>query len=66
MTRRDRPWRFTRAAERGVNVHSARLSVLLKWYGFRYKRTRTSVRHKAEEALQQIARDQLEGLRLYG
>jgi transposase len=54
------------AAERGVSIHSARLSVLLKRDGFRYKRTRTSVRHKADEALQQTARDQLEGLRLYG
>lgn len=52
--------------ERGVEIHSARLSVLLKRDGFRYKRTRTSVRHKADEALQRIAKDQLEGLRLYG
>ncbi|MFD3537599.1 helix-turn-helix domain-containing protein [Streptomyces sp. NPDC058664] len=52
--------------ERGVHIHSARLSVLLKRDGFRYKRTRTTVRHKADEALQQIAKDQLEGLRLYG
>ncbi|MFB7468587.1 helix-turn-helix domain-containing protein [Streptomyces sp. NPDC056224] len=52
--------------ERGVEIHPARLSVLLKQDGFRYKRTRTTVRHKADEALQQIAKDQLEGLRLYG
>ncbi|MGW7201200.1 helix-turn-helix domain-containing protein [Streptomyces chryseus] len=52
--------------ERGVEVHSARLSVLLRRDGFRYKRTRTTVRHQADEALQRIAKDQLEGLRLYG
>lgn len=54
------------AAERGVIVHSSRLSVLLKQDGFRYKRTRTSVRHKADETLQRSARDQLEGRRLCG
>ncbi|MFE0654544.1 helix-turn-helix domain-containing protein [Streptomyces sp. NPDC059534] len=52
--------------ERGVEIHSARLSALLRRDGFRYKRTRTTVRHKADEALQRITKDQLEGLRLYG
>ncbi|MFH8625951.1 winged helix-turn-helix domain-containing protein [Streptomyces vietnamensis] len=52
--------------KRGVEIHSARLSVLLERDGLRYKRTRTGVRHKADEALQQIAKDQLEDLRLYG
>ncbi|MEV6212623.1 helix-turn-helix domain-containing protein, partial [Kitasatospora sp. NPDC051914] len=42
---------------RGVRIHSARLSVLLERDGFRYERTRTTVRHKADEALQRSARD---------
>ncbi|MDX2565474.1 winged helix-turn-helix domain-containing protein [Streptomyces sp. TX20-6-3] len=50
--------------ERGVEIHSARLSALLERDGFRCKRTRTSLRHKADGALQRIAKDQLEGLRL--
>ncbi|MER5418143.1 helix-turn-helix domain-containing protein [Streptomyces virginiae] len=52
--------------ERGVEIHSAQLSALLKRDGFRYKRTRASLQHKADEVLQRIAKDQLEGLRLYG
>ncbi|MFI8829295.1 hypothetical protein [Streptomyces sp. NPDC053431] len=50
--------------QRGVEIRPARLSLLLKADGFRYKRTRTTVRHRADEALQQIAKAQLEDLRL--
>ncbi|UJB39520.1 winged helix-turn-helix domain-containing protein [Streptomyces sp. A1-5] len=52
--------------ERGVNVDSSWLSVLLHRDGFRWKRTRDSLRHKAGPALQAAAWERLEGLRLYG
>jgi len=48
----------------GVALSSSWISVLLHKDGFRYKRTRDSLRHKANPALQQAARDQLAGLRL--
>lgn len=54
------------ARERGVMVESSWLSVLLRRDGFRYKRTRDSLRHKADPALQAAAWARLEGLRLYG
>lgn len=52
--------------ERGVDIDSSWLSVLLHRDGFRWKRTRDSLRHKADPALQAAARERLEGLRLYG
>ncbi|MFE2973137.1 winged helix-turn-helix domain-containing protein, partial [Streptomyces sp. NPDC059340] len=52
--------------ERGVDLASSWLSVLLHRGGFRWKRTRDSLRHKADPALQAAARARLEGLRLYG
>jgi transposase len=52
------------ARTRGVHLSSSWISVLLHRDGFRYKRTRDHLRHKADPALQQAARDQLEGLRL--
>ncbi|MET7784662.1 helix-turn-helix domain-containing protein [Streptomyces sp. NPDC005388] len=53
-------------AERGVEVSAAWLTELLRRDGFRWKRTRDSLRHKADPALQQAARAQLEGARLHG
>ncbi|WP_079663882.1 helix-turn-helix domain-containing protein [Streptomyces sp. 3214.6] len=44
----------------------AALAELLHREGFRWKRTRDSLRHKADPALQQAARAQLEGARLHG
>ncbi|GAA1927824.1 helix-turn-helix domain-containing protein [Streptantibioticus ferralitis] len=52
--------------ERGVDIDSSWLSVLLLRDGFRWKRTRDSLRHKADPALQAAAWERLEGLRLYG
>ncbi|PSJ24458.1 hypothetical protein B7P34_33270 [Streptosporangium nondiastaticum] len=52
--------------ERGVVLDSSWLSVLLHRDGFRWKRTRDSVRHQADPALQAAAWARLEGLRLYG
>jgi transposase len=52
--------------ERGVRVSAAWLTELLHREGFRWKRTRDSLRHKADPVLQQAARDQLEDLRTYG
>ncbi|MFF5011618.1 helix-turn-helix domain-containing protein [Streptomyces phaeochromogenes] len=53
-------------AERGVRVSAAWLAELLHREGFRWKRTRDSLRHKADLALQQAARARLEGARLHG
>ncbi|MFD9868264.1 helix-turn-helix domain-containing protein [Streptomyces niveus] len=53
-------------AERGVEVSADWLNELLHREGFRWKRTRDSVRHKADPVLQQTARIQLEDLRTYG
>jgi transposase len=50
--------------ERGVRVSAAWLTELLHREGFRWKRTRDSVRHQADPVLQQAARDQLEDLRM--
>ncbi|MFF3247758.1 winged helix-turn-helix domain-containing protein [Streptomyces sp. NPDC002870] len=52
--------------ERDVRVSAAWLTELLHREGFRWKRTRDSLRHKADPVLQQAARDQLEDLRIYG
>ncbi|WP_406738220.1 helix-turn-helix domain-containing protein [Streptomyces sp. NBC_00853] len=55
------------AAERGVRVSAAQLTELLHrdgLDGFRWKRTRDTLRHKAAPVLQQAARAQLEDLRL--
>ncbi|WP_146119959.1 MULTISPECIES: helix-turn-helix domain-containing protein [Streptomyces] len=52
--------------DRGVHVSAAWLTELLHREGFRWKRTRDSLRHKADPVLQQVARDQLEDLRTYG
>jgi transposase len=54
------------ATERDVRVSAAWLTELLHREGFRWKRTRDSLRHKADPVLQQAARDQLEDLRIYG
>ncbi|UUU35787.1 helix-turn-helix domain-containing protein [Streptomyces sp. CA-210063] len=53
-------------AERGVRVGAAWLTELLHRDGFRWKRTRDTLRHKADPVLQQAARAQLEDLRPYG
>ncbi|MFF4219374.1 winged helix-turn-helix domain-containing protein [Streptomyces nondiastaticus] len=52
--------------ERGLVLDSSWLSVLLHRDGFRWKRTRDSIRHQADPALQAAAWARLEGLRLYG
>lgn len=52
--------------ERGVEISSDWLGELLRREGFRWKRTRDSVRHKADPVLQQAARAQLEVLRSCG
>ncbi|MFB6776191.1 IS630 family transposase [Streptomyces sp. NPDC056352] len=52
------------AAERGVRVSAAWLTELLHRDGFRWKRTRDTLRDKADPVLQQAARAQLEDLRL--
>ncbi|MFG2368161.1 winged helix-turn-helix domain-containing protein [Streptomyces mirabilis] len=54
------------AEERDVRVSAAWLTELLHRDGFRWKRTRDTLRHKADPVLQQAARAQLEDLRLYG
>ncbi|MFI6359803.1 helix-turn-helix domain-containing protein [Streptomyces sp. NPDC050743] len=54
------------AVERGVRVSAAWLTELLHQDGFRWKRTRDTLRHKADPILQQAARAELEDLRLYG
>ncbi|MFD7917605.1 helix-turn-helix domain-containing protein [Streptomyces sp. NPDC059752] len=51
------------AAERGVRVSAAQLTELLHRDGFRWKRTRDTLRHKTDPVLQQAARAQLEDLR---
>jgi transposase len=48
---------------RGVHLSSSWISVLLHKDGFRYKRTRDHLRHKADVALQHAAAEQLAGLR---
>ncbi|WP_422397484.1 winged helix-turn-helix domain-containing protein [Streptomyces acidiscabies] len=53
-------------AERGVEISADWLSELLRREGFRWKRTRDSVRHKADPVFQQAAGAQLEDLRTYG
>jgi transposase len=53
-------------AERGVEVSPAWLTELLHRDGFRWKRTRDTLRHKADPVLQQAARARLEDLRPYG
>ncbi|MBP5891974.1 helix-turn-helix domain-containing protein [Streptomyces scabiei] len=53
-------------AERGVEISTDWLAELLHREGFRWKRTRDSVRHKADPVLQQAARAQLEDLRPCG
>ncbi|NNN34419.1 transposase [Streptomyces sp. S3(2020)] len=52
--------------ERGVEISADWLCELLHREGFRWKRTRDSVRHKADPVLQQAARAQLEDLRPCG
>ncbi|MFI0976392.1 helix-turn-helix domain-containing protein [Streptomyces sp. NPDC021093] len=52
--------------ERGVVLDSSWLSVLLHQDGFRWKRTRDSIRHQADPSLQAAAWARLEGLRLCG
>jgi len=52
--------------ERGVRLSAAWLTELLHREGFRWKRTRDSLRHKADPVLQQAARAHLEDLRTYG
>ncbi|MGX1886812.1 helix-turn-helix domain-containing protein [Streptomyces sp. NPDC055287] len=51
--------------ERGVRPSAAWLTELLHREGFRWKRTRDSVRHQADPILQQAARARLEDLRTY-
>ncbi|MEU5438720.1 winged helix-turn-helix domain-containing protein [Streptomyces sp. NPDC020719] len=46
--------------ERGVDLDSSWLSVLLHRDGFRWKRTRDSIRHQADPALQAAAWERLE------
>jgi transposase len=53
-------------AERGVSVSAAWLTEVLRREGFRWKRTRDTLRHKADPVLQQAARAELEDLRPYG
>ncbi|MFE4861221.1 IS630 family transposase [Streptomyces sp. NPDC056670] len=50
------------AAERGVRVSPAWLTELLHRDGFRWKRTRDTLRHNADPVVQQAARAQLEDL----
>ncbi|CAM5445758.1 hypothetical protein SSPIM334S_01130 [Streptomyces spiroverticillatus] len=53
-------------AERGVEISADWLAELLRRDGFRWKRTRDSLRHKADPVLQQAARAELEDLRPCG
>lgn len=63
----ERPGRVRLArVEREVEISVDWLSELLHREGFRWKRTRDSVRHKAAPVLQQAARAQLEHLRPCG
>lgn len=50
------------ADQRGVRICASHLAHLLRADGFRYKRTRDSLRHKADPVLQQAARAHLEDL----
>jgi hypothetical protein len=52
-----------RERERGVRVPAAWLAELLHREGFRWKRTRDSLRHLADPVLQRAARARLEDLR---
>ncbi|MGW2602615.1 helix-turn-helix domain-containing protein [Streptomyces klenkii] len=52
--------------ERDVDLDSSWLSVLLHRDGFRWKRTRDSLRHQADPALQSAVWERLEGLRHCG
>ncbi|RLV08558.1 hypothetical protein CTZ27_07130 [Streptomyces griseocarneus] len=52
--------------ERGVEISAYWLWELLRRDGFRWKRTRDSVRHHADPVLQQAARAKLEDLRPCG
>ncbi|MFF0794918.1 helix-turn-helix domain-containing protein [Streptomyces spiralis] len=52
--------------ERGVEISADWLWELLRRDGFRWKRTRDSLRHKADPVLQQAAKAKLEDLRTYG
>jgi transposase len=54
------------AAERGVSVSPAWLAEVLHQEGFRWKRTRDTLRHKADPVLQRAARARLEDLRPCG
>ncbi|MDT0478018.1 winged helix-turn-helix domain-containing protein [Streptomyces sp. DSM 41014] len=47
-------------AERGVEISAGWMAELPHREGFRWKRTRDSLRHKADPVLQQAARAQLE------
>lgn len=49
-------------AQRGVRISPSHLTQLLRRDGFRYKRTRDSLRHKADPVPQGAARAQLEDL----
>ncbi|GAA4053723.1 winged helix-turn-helix domain-containing protein [Streptomyces shaanxiensis] len=53
-------------AQRGVEISADWLWELLRRDGFRWKRTRDSLRHQADPVLQQAAKAQLEDLRTYG
>jgi transposase len=48
------------ADQRGVHISPSHLTCLLRADGFRWKRTRDSLRHKANPILQQAAQAQLE------
>jgi transposase len=50
------------ADQRGVHISPSHLAHLLRADGFRWKRTRDSLRHKANPILQMAARAQLEDL----
>ncbi|MFE9973270.1 winged helix-turn-helix domain-containing protein [Streptomyces hirsutus] len=52
--------------QRGVEISADWLWELLRRDGFRWKRTRDTVRHQADPVLQQAARARLEDLRTYG
>ncbi|MEV8547653.1 helix-turn-helix domain-containing protein [Streptomyces sp. NPDC051572] len=52
--------------QRGVEISADWLWELLRRDGFRWKRTRDSLRHKADPVLQRSAKADLEDLRTYG
>ncbi|MET8220603.1 winged helix-turn-helix domain-containing protein [Streptomyces hirsutus] len=52
--------------QRGVEISADWLWELLRRDGFRWKRTRDTVRHQADPVLQQAVRARLEDLRTYG